>query len=138
MPVERIGSGGAYEALYGYSRVVVTGGHDGWTGRTAGCAAVVNEVLAHPGDAFGQTMVARQIGLFALERAGFAKADTISTRMYAVDIAANSDLAGAAHRELLGEVMPAATMVGIAGLLDPRMLVEVELTAWRPDDDIVA
>lgn len=138
MPIERIGSGGPYEERYGYSRVVVTGGYSGWTGRTAGCTAQGKEILTHPADAYRQALVAFQTALFALERAGFSRSDTVASRMFVVDIATNAEAVGQAHRELLGEIRPVATMVGISGLVDPRMLVEVELTAWRPDDDIVA
>ncbi len=44
--------------------------------------------------------------------------------------AADADAVGLAHREILGAVRPAATMVVVAGLIDPAMLVEVELTAY--------
>ena len=44
--------------------------------------------------------------------------------------AADADAVGLAHREVLGPVRPVATMVVVAGLIDPAMLVEVELTAW--------
>ena len=54
MPVERFSSGGIYEDEVGYSRVVVASGYGGHTGWTAGTTAMVNGVVAHPGDAQAQ------------------------------------------------------------------------------------
>jgi enamine deaminase RidA (YjgF/YER057c/UK114 family) len=76
--------------------------------------------------------------LFALERAGFSRGDTVQTRMYVVGIAVHADAVGRAHAELLGSVRPAATMVGVAELVDPELLVEVEVVAWRPEDGSAA
>lgn len=137
-PVERLGSGGPWEDTFGYSRVVVTGGYGGYTGWTAGCTAMVNGELRSDGDAYGQALVAFQAALFHLERAGFSRADTVMTRMYVVGLAQNAELVGHAHGELFGEIAPAATMIGISELIDERLLVEVEVIAWRPDDNIVA
>lgn len=129
--IERFASGGPYESTVGYSRVVVASTHSGATAWTAGTTALVNGVVAHPGDAHGQTLVAFHTALFALERAGFDAADTVAVRMYVVDLPANAEAVGAAHHEVLGEHRPAATMVGVAALIDPGLLVEVELIAWR-------
>ncbi|HEX6887042.1 MAG TPA: Rid family hydrolase [Candidatus Nanopelagicales bacterium] len=138
MPIERYASGGPYEDQVGYSRVVVTHGIGGCTGITAGTTSLVHGALQHPGDAFAQALVALQSALFALERAGFSRSDVVQTRMYVVGIVEHADDVGRAHAEVLGDVRPAATMVGIAGLVDPQMLVEVELVAWHPDDDTAA
>jgi enamine deaminase RidA (YjgF/YER057c/UK114 family) len=138
MPVERFSSGGKYEDEVGYSRVVVASGYGGHTGWTAGTTAMVNGAVAHPGDPQAQAAVAFQAALFALERAGFSRADTVQTRMYVVDVAAHADAVGQAHAEIFGGIRPAATMIGVSGLVDPQMLVEVEVVAWRPDDDSAA
>jgi enamine deaminase RidA (YjgF/YER057c/UK114 family) len=138
MTIQRFSSGGAYEDTVGYSRVVVCPGHDGATGWTAGTTALVNGVVQHPGDAYRQALVAFQAALFALERAGFSRGDTVQTRMYVVGIAEHADDVGRAHAELLGSVRPAATMVGVAELIDPQLLVEVEVVAWRPEDGSAA
>ena len=138
MPVERFASGGIYEDEVGYSRVVVASGYGGHTGWTAGTTAMVNGVVAHPGDALGQALVAFQAALFALERAGFSRTDTVQTRMYVVDVAANADAVGRAHAQLFSAIRPVATMVGVSALVHAEMLVEVEVVAWRPDDDSAA
>jgi len=134
MTIQRFSSGGVYEDTVGYSRVVVCPGHDGATGWTAGTTALVNGVVQHPGDAYRQALVAFQAALFALERAGFSRGDTVQTRMYVVGIASHAEAVGQAHAQLLGSVRPAATMVGVAELIDPELLVEVEVVAWRPED----
>jgi enamine deaminase RidA (YjgF/YER057c/UK114 family) len=138
MPVERFASGGMYEDEVGYSRVVVASSYGGHTGWTAGTTSIVNGVLVHPGDAHAQAVVAFQAALFALERAGFSRADTVQTRMYVVDVATHAEAVGHAHSEIFGTIRPAATMVGVSGLVQPQMLVEVEVVAWRPEDDSAA
>jgi enamine deaminase RidA (YjgF/YER057c/UK114 family) len=138
MPVERFSSGGMYEDEVGYSRVVVASGYAGHTGWTAGTTAMVNGVVLHAGDAQSQAAVAFQAALFALERAGFSRADTVQTRMYVVDVTAHADAVGRAHSEIFDDIRPAATMVGVSALVHPQMLVEVEVVAWRPEDGSAA
>jgi enamine deaminase RidA (YjgF/YER057c/UK114 family) len=64
----------------------------------------------------------------ALSQAGASLADVVRTRMFIVD-RGDSEAVGAAHAEAMGEAFPAATMVVVAGLLDPRWKVEVEAEA---------
>ena len=127
MSGQRLGSGGPYEELYGYSRVVAVGDH-AWT---AGCTSIVDGELVGVGDAYLQTVTALRIAVASLERVGFGREDVVSSRMYVVDIAAHSDAVGRAHGEVFGDVRPGAAMLGVAALIDPRMLVEVELVAAR-------
>lgn len=68
------------------------------------------------------------IALAALEELGGTVSDVIRTRQYVVD-AADGEAIGAVHGEIFGDVRPASTMVVVAGLLDPRWKVEVELDA---------
>jgi len=96
---------------------------------TAGCTATVDGAPVHPGDAGAQARVAFGIALDALSRAGLSAADVVGTRMYVTD-RADTEAVGAAHGEIFGDVRPAATMVIVAGLIDPALLVEVELVAW--------
>lgn len=138
MTIKRFASGGVFEESVGYSRVVVATGYGGSTAWTAGTTSLVNGVVRHPGDAYAQAVVAMQAAVFALERAGFARSHIVQSRMYVRDIAADAEDVGRAHAEILGEVRPAATMVGVAALIDPDLLVEVELVAWRPEDDPAA
>jgi enamine deaminase RidA (YjgF/YER057c/UK114 family) len=66
--------------------------------------------------------------LRALEEAGAGAVDVVRTRMFIVD-AADAEAVGAAHAEAMAGARPAATMVVVSGLLDPRWRVEVEAEA---------
>jgi enamine deaminase RidA (YjgF/YER057c/UK114 family) len=67
----------------------------------------------------------------ALREAGSDLDQVVRTRMFIVDVA-DSDVVGEAHGEVFGDVRPAATMVVVAGLLDPRWRVEIEAEAELP------
>lgn len=121
----RFGTSSPYEHRFGYSRVVRVGP----LAVTAGCTASIDGVVRSPGDAAGQAAVAFGVGLDALARVGLRAEAVIATRMYIVD-ARDADGVGLVHGEVFGRVRPVATMVVVAGLIDPAMLVEVELTAW--------
>ncbi|MBO3745398.1 RidA family protein [Streptosporangiaceae bacterium NEAU-GS5] len=123
----RVFSGGPWEDRYGYARAVVAGPHV----LVSGCTATVDGDVVHEGDPYRQTLTAFQIALDALSKAGLSAEDVVRTRMFVVD-PGHADAVGRAHGELFGEARPAATMVGVAWLLDPRMLVEVEVEAYRP------
>ncbi|WFE31268.1 RidA family protein [Micromonospora sp. WMMD975] len=126
--VTRLGSGGPWEALYGYSRVVRAGA----LAITAGCTSTVDGRVAHVGDAAAQTAQAIRIGLDALAEVGAQPGDVVRTRMYVTD-RLYTDEVGRAHNAVFGPVRPVATMVVVAGLLDPEHLVEVELEAYLPE-----
>jgi enamine deaminase RidA (YjgF/YER057c/UK114 family) len=66
--------------------------------------------------------------LDALSDLGGTAEDVIRTRMFITDSAV-SDRVGEAHGEVFGGIRPVATMVVVAGLLDPRWWVEMELEA---------
>ncbi|MFD2092287.1 RidA family protein [Blastococcus deserti] len=126
MSVIRLASDNPWEPVVGYSRVVVRGD----TAWVSGTTATVDGVVAHPGDAGAQTrQVLAAIGQ-ALERAGFTLADVVRTRMFVTDISRWEEI-GRAHGEVFGDIRPAATMVEVAALIDPGMLVEIEADAVR-------
>jgi len=124
--VQRIGSDGVWEREYGYSRVVAAGPH-AWV---AGCTATVDGVVQGNGDPYTQMKVALDIAAKALEQAGFALSDVVRTRWYVVHARDVSEV-GRAHAEVFAENKPAATALVVSGLIDPGMLVEVELDAYR-------
>ncbi len=64
-----------------------------------------------------------------LGRAGARLSDVIETRAYVTDISRAEEI-GLAHGEFFGDVRPLMTMVEVSGLIDPRMLVEIEATAY--------
>ena len=126
MTVVRFGSGTPWEAVVGYSRVVVHGDM-AWV---SGTTATVDGAVVHPGDAAGQTRQALVLVGEALERAGFTLADVVRTRMYVTDISRWEEV-GRAHGEVFGDIRPATSMVQVAALIDPAMLVEIEADAVR-------
>ena len=124
--VTRINAGNPWEGIVGYSRVVVRG-DAAWV---SGTTSTVSGVVTHPGDAAAQTrQVLVMIGQ-ALERAGFTLNDVVRTRMFVTDISRWEEI-GRAHGEVFGDVRPATTMVQVAALIDPAMLVEIEADAVR-------
>jgi enamine deaminase RidA (YjgF/YER057c/UK114 family) len=125
--VERLGSGGPWEEVVGYSRVVRVGD----TAWTAGCTATVDGVVQHRDDPRGQALVAFEVALFALARVGFDREDVVQTRMYLAR-SGDAEAVGRAHSELFDAVRPAATMITVNGFVDPAILVEVEVVAARP------
>ena len=122
---DRRGTSGPWPDWYGYAEVVRVGP----LAVTAGCTAAVDGVVQAVADAAGQARIALRAGLAALAEVGLRPEHVIHTRVYVVD-RADAVAVGTVHGELFGDVRPAATMVVVAGLVDPAMLVEVELTAW--------
>jgi enamine deaminase RidA (YjgF/YER057c/UK114 family) len=78
-----------------------------------------------------QTRAALDAVCRALAQVGATAADVVQTRLSLTDISRWEE-AGRAHGEVFGEIRPAAAMVEVAALIDPRMLVEVEAIAYRP------
>lgn len=123
----RVSSGGPYEARYGYSRAIAV--RDGcWVAGTTDAGP--DGTSTHPDDAAAQARAAFGIAIAALAEAGFAPEDVVRTRMYVVR---GSDAASVAavNGELFGTIRPASTLVQVAGLIDPSLLVEIELEARR-------
>jgi len=123
----RIGSGGPWEASVGYSRAIAAGDRCLVSGTTD---AGPDGRSLHPGDPGAQVRAAFAIAASALAAAGMTLDDVVRTRMYVTD-RAHAAAVAAVHGELFGAVRPAATLVIVAGLIDPTLLVEVELEAVR-------
>lgn len=122
-----ISSGGHWEASVGYSRAVVVGDSCWVSGTTD---AGPDGVSRHPGDAGGQARATLEVIDRALGDAGFSLAEVVRTRMFVTDIA-NAAAVTAVHGEVFGSIRPATTIVVIAGLLAPSLLVEIEADAQR-------
>ena len=78
--------------------------------------------------AYGQMFRCGEIAADALAELGASLADVVRTRMFITD-PADADEIGRAHRQIFGDAMPAATMVVVAGLVDPSWKVEIEVEA---------
>jgi enamine deaminase RidA (YjgF/YER057c/UK114 family) len=116
-----------WEPVVGYSRAVAAGDFV----FVSGCTSVADGVFVHEGDAEAQTAQAIANVAQALEALGVGLADVVRTRMFVTDISRWEEH-GRAHGAAFGEAMPATSMLGVAALVDPRMLVEVEAVAYKP------
>jgi enamine deaminase RidA (YjgF/YER057c/UK114 family) len=123
----RISSGGPWERVAGYSRAIVVGDAC-WVAGTTDAGA--DGTSQHPGDIAGQARAVFEIIERALAEGGFALGDVVRTRMFITDMGDSADLL-AVHGEVFGEIRPAATMVAVAGLIHPSLLVEIEAEARR-------
>ena len=127
MSRRHVASGGPWEESGGYSRALAVGDLCWIAGTTD--AGPDGESL-HPGDAAGQARAAFAIVEGALTEAGFTLDEVVRTRMYVTD-PADADVVAAVHGEIFRHVRPAATLVVVAGLMRPSLLVEVEADARR-------
>ena len=128
---QQVSSGAPWEPVVGYSRAVRVGAHV-WV---AGTTAAAEGGGAVGGDDVGaQTREAiRRIAL-ALAEVGAGLEHVVRTRMFVTDIDRWEEV-GRAHGEFFADIRPASTMVQVAALIDPALLVEVEADAVVPDDD---
>ncbi|MEE9173485.1 MAG: RidA family protein [Thermoplasmata archaeon] len=129
MERERVTTDTPWEARVGYSRAVRVGPHVHVSGTTATDS---EGKIVGKGNAYQQTVQAIRNIRAALEGIGSGLQDVVRTRKYVTDIEAWEEV-GRAHREAFGEVRPAATMIEVRRLIDPDMLVEIEVDAVRPE-----
>jgi enamine deaminase RidA (YjgF/YER057c/UK114 family) len=126
MSVSRIlvSSGSDFESTVGYSRAVRVGPHVTVAGTTG----------PGPADDIGaQTREALRRIEIALHEAGAVLSDVVRTRIYVTDISRWREVA-AVHAEIFGEIRPAATLVEVAALIAPELLVEIEADAYSFSD----
>ncbi len=122
---QQVSSGSPFEPTIGFSRAVRVGDRV----VVSGTGPVV-EGGRCPDDAGEQARRCFEIIAGALAEAGASLDDVVRTRMYVTSVE-YGDAVGAVHGELLAHVRPAATMIVVAGLLDPAWKVEIEAEAVR-------
>lgn len=121
----RVSSGSPYEPKIGFSRAVRIGNVIALSG-TAPVGA--DGTTAGRGDPAAQTRRCLEIIRAALEELGGTLLDVVRTRIFLIRVEDWPEI-GRVHGDFFGEVRPAATMVKVAGLLDPDWLVEIEADA---------
>jgi enamine deaminase RidA (YjgF/YER057c/UK114 family) len=119
----RVSSGSPFEPTIGFSRALRVGARV-WVSGTGpvwpdgSCAD----------DAGAQARRCFDIILAALDEAGATVDDVVRTRMY-LTCTDDADAVSSVHGELFTRIRPAATMVVVAALLDPRWKIEIEVDA---------
>ncbi|MGB5512647.1 MAG: RidA family protein [Woeseiaceae bacterium] len=127
---EKFQSGAPWESVAGYSRAVRVNS----LVVVSGTAAVDEKGdVVGIGDAYRQAQRCLEIIEAALQQAGARIEHVVRTRMFVTDISLWQDFARA-HREVFKGIEPATSMVQVAKLIDPRMLIEIEADAVVDDD----
>lgn len=124
--VRRVTTGAPWEEAFGYSRAVEL--PNGLV-LVSGCTSIVDGQIAGGGP-YEQAVNAFNVAFAALGELGLGRDDVVRTRMY-ITHARDVDDVGRAHKELFDSVRPAASMIIVSGLVDPSLVVEVEVEAFR-------
>jgi enamine deaminase RidA (YjgF/YER057c/UK114 family) len=128
--VRRFSTGAPSEEAFGYSRAVEL--PNGLV-LVSGCTSVVDGDVIE-GDPYEQAVNAFGAAFAALEQLGLGREDVVRTHMH-ITHARDVEDVGRAHKALFDDIRPAASMIIVEGLVDPRLVVEVEVEAFRPDGD---
>jgi enamine deaminase RidA (YjgF/YER057c/UK114 family) len=115
-----VSSGSDFESAVGYSRAVRVGPYIAVAGTTGPGAA--HDIGAQTREALRRIEV-------ALSQVGAMLNDVVRTRIYVTDMSRWREVAKV-HSEVFGEIRPAATMVEVAALIAPDLLVEIEADAY--------
>jgi enamine deaminase RidA (YjgF/YER057c/UK114 family) len=128
MKVQRHFTGTPWEPKVGYCRALRAGSQI----YVSGTAPVAEGGGVHaPGDAYAQAHRCFEIAVQALRALGAGPESVVRTRMYVTDASRWQEF-GRAHAKVFGQNPPATTLVEVKALIDPQMLVEVEVDAVAP------
>ncbi len=123
--MKRVFTGAPWEKKVGYCRAVRAGSQI----FVSGTAPVADDGSTFaPGDAYAQAKRCFEIAVSALRELGAGPEHVVRTRMYVTDISRWAEY-GRAHAEAFGAAPPATAMVQVSKLIDPAMLIEVEIEA---------
>ncbi|MGP2438056.1 RidA family protein [Streptomyces sp. JW3] len=124
--VRRVQSGSTWEESFGFSRAVAAGDRV----LVAGTTAFKGDVVYGEGDPYEQAKVAFTSALEAIAAYGLGVESVIRTRVYLAH-ARDVDAVGRAHKEIFDAVRPVTTLLVVQGFIDSRVLVSVEVEAFR-------
>ena len=127
---QNISTGTIWEKEVGYSRAV----------RIGNLVEVSGTVAAEGTEIIGENNVEEQAQYIfqkierALQTAGASLNDVVRTRIYVVNIQRDWEIIGRVHGAFFKNILPVTTMVEVAALIDPKLLLEVEATAVISDE----
>jgi len=125
MPRQNISSGAPWEPIIGYSRAVRVGN----TVHVAGTAAVDEHgQIVGVGDVYAQAAYILKKIEIALRQVGASMSDVVRTRIFVLDIEQWEQI-GRAHGAVFADIRPVTSMVQVSRLIDPAMLLEIEVEA---------
>ncbi|MFE9408957.1 Rid family hydrolase [Streptomyces sp. NPDC006704] len=125
--IRRTSCGDASEERFGSSRVVELPGGLVLVG---GCTSTTAGGRIDEAGPYEQAVTAFGLAIKALESVGLGRQDVVRTRTYLTH-ARDVDEVGRAHKELFADVRPATTMLIVSGFVDPSLVVQVEVEAYR-------
>jgi enamine deaminase RidA (YjgF/YER057c/UK114 family) len=121
---QKVLTGAPWESVVGYCRAVRIGNRI----EVAGTTAMKDGQVVGIGDAYEQTRFILQTVEGALKELGSNISDVIRTRMFVTDISKWEEI-GKAHGEFFRNIQPVASMIEVKRLIDPNLLVEIEVEA---------
>ncbi|MDQ0876818.1 enamine deaminase RidA (YjgF/YER057c/UK114 family) [Paenibacillus sp. V4I3] len=125
----RVFTGSPWEPVVGYCRAIRVGDRI----EVAGTTAMKDGEVVGIGNPYEQARFVLQTIEQALQEIGGQMSDVIRTRMYVTDISLWQEF-GRAHGEYFRDVQPVATMVEVKALIDPLLLIEIEVEALLIDE----
>ncbi|BFT73285.1 RidA family protein [Paenibacillus sp. P36] len=125
----KVFTGSPWEPTVGYCRAIRVGNRI----EVAGTTAMRDGEVVGEGSAYEQARYVLETIEKALLELGATMSDVIRTRMFVTDISLWEEF-GRAHGEYFRDVQPVATMVEVKALIDPRLMIEIEVEALKTEE----